>query len=512
MRRRNFLQASGFLPFLGSGLFNQRPQQTRNSSPEQHQASVKDFFYKPDGAWAADFIPLYANGAFQLFYLLDWRNSQVHGEGTPWYRITTTDFVNFEEHGEVLKRGSKSEQDLYVFTGSAIHANNEYHIFYTGHNHHLRELGKPEQAVMHATSNDMNSWKKIPEHPFFAPTDKYEKNDWRDPFVFWNEEAGEYNMLLAARHKNGIPRRRGLTALCSSKDLVKWEVREPFYAPDLYYTHECPDLFKMGGWWYLIFSEFTDKVRTRYRMSRSLNGPWITPERDDFDGHAFYAAKSASDGSRRFLFGWNPTRRDSKDNGTWDWGGNLVVHELIQEPGGELAVQMPQTVDDAFTKPVQHSFDAGTGNFAMKNQTLHLSATKTFSAAVAGKLPELCRIKTTVRYEDGAREFGLMFRTSDDMEKSYYIRFEPSLQRVVFDKWPRERSEVNQMVELERPVQMSPGTPLRLQVIIDDNKGVAYVNGKVAMNFRAYDLPAGNWGFFATGGNATFSNTAISSR
>ena len=44
MRRRNFLQASGFLPFLGSGLFNQRPQQTRNSSPEQHQASVKDFF------------------------------------------------------------------------------------------------------------------------------------------------------------------------------------------------------------------------------------------------------------------------------------------------------------------------------------------------------------------------------------------------------------------------------------------------------------------------------------
>ena len=51
------------------------------------------------------------------------------------------------------------------------------------------------------------------------------------------------------------------------------------------------------------------------------------------------------------------------------------------------------------------------------------------------------------------------------------------------------------MVELERPVQMSAGTPLRLQVIIDGNKGVAYVNGKVAMNFRAYDLPAGNWGF-----------------
>jgi hypothetical protein len=161
---------------------------------------------------------------------------------------------------------------------------------------------------------------------------------------------------------------------------------------------------------------------------------------------------------------------------------------------------------------VQHSFDTGSGSFAVKNKTLHLSATKTFSAAVAGKLPDLCKINTTIQYEDGAKEFGFMFRVSDDMEKSYYIRFEPSMQRVVFAKWPRERSEVNQMVELERPVQMSPGAPLRLQVIIDGNKGVAYVNGKVAMNFRAYDLPAGNWGFFAIGGNATFSNTAISSR
>ena len=80
----------------------------------------------------------------------------------------------------------------------------------------------------------------------------------------------------------------------------------------LYFTHECPDLFKMGDWWYLLFSEFTDLVRTRYRMSRSLSGPWIIPERDDFDGHAFYAAKTASDGNKRFIFGWNPTREGEK--------------------------------------------------------------------------------------------------------------------------------------------------------------------------------------------------------
>ena len=230
----------------------------------------------------------------------------------PWYRITTKDFVNFNEHGEAIPAGRKEEQDMIIGTGSAIKANGQYHIFYTGINAHLREQGKPEQAIMHAVSDDMEQWKKLPEDTFYAPADIYEPHDWRDPFVFWNEETKEYNMLVCARLKKGISRRRGVTTLCTSKDLKKWEVKDPFYAPALYFAHECPDLFKMGDWWYLLFSEFTDLVQTRYLMSRSLNGPWIMPKRDNFDAHAFYAAKTATDGKRRFIFGWNPTRKDSK--------------------------------------------------------------------------------------------------------------------------------------------------------------------------------------------------------
>jgi len=97
---------------------------------------------------------------------------------------------------------------------------------------HLRKQGKPEQAIMHAVSADMQTWTKLPEQTFFAPTDKYEKGRLARSICFLESpKTSEYNMLVAARHKEGIPRRRGLTALCSSKDLVKWQVREPFYAP-----------------------------------------------------------------------------------------------------------------------------------------------------------------------------------------------------------------------------------------------------------------------------------------
>ncbi|MDR3714597.1 MAG: family 43 glycosylhydrolase [Puia sp.] len=539
MQRRKFLQAATMLPFFphplsgqGSprqtdarpgpvpGLDNESPdRQTPDRQPPDRQTDhlqsagvgeSRDFFYKPDGAWAADFIPLYADGEFQLFFLLDWRDTEKHGEGTPWYRISTKDFVHFTEHGEMLPRGTKEEQDLFVFTGSAIKAEGKYHIFYTGHNPYLADRGKPMEGIMHAVSDDMQQWRKLPAQTFFSPADKYEANDWRDPFVFRNEAAGEYNMLVAARFKEGIPRRRGLTALCASKDLEHWEVRDPFYSPGLFYTHECPDHFKMGDWYYLLFSEFTDRVRTRYRMSRSPKGPWIIPKRDDFDGHAYYAAKSASDGHQRFLFGWNPTREGGKDNGGWNWGGSLVVHEILQEADGELSVRPPGTVKAAFQNTIHPDFKPAGGPVRVENGTVTIRSAGTFGAAIAGKMPPICRINTTLEFGKDTPECGLMLRVSDDLDTAYYIRLEPANNRFVFDKWPRDRADVPYMVELSRDIVLKPDTPHHLQVFIDGNKGVAYLDDKIAMNFRIYDSPEGDWGIFASLGTATFKNTTLS--
>jgi sucrose-6-phosphate hydrolase SacC (GH32 family) len=48
---------------------------------------------------------------------------------------------------------------------------------------------------MHAVSDNLINWKKVPEDTFFAPESQYEMNDWRDPFVFFNDEKREYWML-----------------------------------------------------------------------------------------------------------------------------------------------------------------------------------------------------------------------------------------------------------------------------------------------------------------------------
>ena len=79
-------------------------------------------FYRPKerNSAAADFIPFFDNGIFHLFYLFDHRNNEKYGEGVTWYKVETTDFISFNDKGEMISRGSKQEYDMWGFTGSVI--------------------------------------------------------------------------------------------------------------------------------------------------------------------------------------------------------------------------------------------------------------------------------------------------------------------------------------------------------------------------------------------------------
>ena len=99
-------------------------------------------YFRPKDSVAGDIIPFYRDGSFRLFYLRDYRNAEKYGEGTPWHLLETKDFVRFTEKGEVISRGDKEEQDLYVYTGSVFEKENISYIFYTGYNPYFMKQGK----------------------------------------------------------------------------------------------------------------------------------------------------------------------------------------------------------------------------------------------------------------------------------------------------------------------------------------------------------------------------------
>jgi beta-fructofuranosidase len=159
-------------------------------------------------------------------------------------------------------------------------------------------------------------------------------------------------------------------------------------------------------------------------------------------------------------------------------------------------------------QPQPVAFAAGLGHFVANGNSAQLQSDGAFSCASAGALPAACRIKTTATFEDGARNFGLMLRMSDDFESGYFIRFEPAMQRMVFDAWPRA-GDVPFMCELERPFLLQAGEPIEIEVLVDGAVCEVYAGGTVAMSTRMYDHAQGQWGVFAGEGNVRFSDISL---
>ncbi|MCR2803569.1 glycoside hydrolase family 32 protein [Paenibacillus soyae] len=471
---------------------------------------MKPFFYRPKNAWVGDVIPYYEDGEFKLFYLHGWRGNAREGLPHGWHLIGTNDFREYREYGAI---------DIHGGTGHVLKVGDIYHLFYC-----IFPEGK--QLVCHATGADLMNWTPIPEDTFSADDQIYELSDWRDPFVFWNQEEGQYWMLLAAMAK-GPSSRKGCVALLTSQDLRKWAYRQPLYAPNLHVgAHECPDMFRLGDWWYLIYSNYTDRFGTFYRMSRSLDGPWITPKVDTFDGRAFYAAKSVSDGQNRYLFGWNPTKNENlfgwnppkyagKDYHTWDWGGNLIVHEIFQRPDGTLAVKVPDAVNQAFTVEQPLHLHAITGEWTNTvSDEYECDSPYAFAASLsAEELPDRCKLSADIRFSEHTQGIGVMLRAGIGLDAAYYVTLEPQRKRMTF-RGPIMQSEEGGKtfpyeVELERPIELQPEHEYKVIIFIDGSICEVYFNGEVAMSARMYDIERGKFSLFVSQGSACFKHVRL---
>ena len=83
--------------------------------------------------------------------------------------------------------------------------------------------------------------------------------------------------------------------------------------------------------------------------SKSLDGPWIAPADDAFDGRAYYAGRTFCLNGQRILFGWVPTKEGCDDRGNFEWAGTFVAHEVYQREDGTLGVRIPDTVSVSYT-------------------------------------------------------------------------------------------------------------------------------------------------------------------
>ncbi|MBQ9263619.1 MAG: glycoside hydrolase [Clostridia bacterium] len=468
-------------------------------------------FYQAEKARCSDIIPFYdeRSGRFKPFYLKRWPPRYQGIDAKPgWYMLDTEDLVHYREH----------DTGIFGATGCVIWHDGKYHMFPC--------LLTPEsQVIRHAVSDDLETWTEIPEDTFGPDGVIYDRNDWRDAFVFFHEGEQKWWMLVCASVKDAPTALKGCVGLCVSDDLSHWEYRLPFYAPGSHQSAlECPDLFRIGDWYYLIFSTASSRYQTFYRMSKSINGPWIAPPVDTFDTRVFYAGKTASDGEKRYLFGWaaakefnakgfNPPCWPGKDYGTFDHGGTMVVHEIRQNPNGTLAVVPVETVRNAMSKEVPLEFESLQGQWRMEADGYHVSSPDAYACALMNSLPECYRLEADITFAQAPLEYGIALQVDREFVKGYYLQLEPARQRVQWKTAIRMYEDGGATfpyeVELERPVALQAGAPVHVTILAEGSLIVVYLNGQTAMTVRGFDYMARKLGLYVSEGEAKFEHVSM---
>lgn len=440
----------------------------------------------------------------------------------PIYGVSTKDAFNYKELGMVLNVGGRTDvQDAVLGTGCCFWDGSKYHLFYTGENgDDSWKNSHPMQAVMHKTSTDLKTWQtqnfKVrnvndarPVLENWMDNGGYSSSDFRDPDVF-KADDGKWHMVVATKKDD-----KGVLAEYISADLVNWEHKGIFLNSNMQYNfYECPNVFKLGNYWYLVYSEVNWDVRkVRYIKAEASGDDGLEGLRQanaigtDLNGRGYYAGKTAgkpiadqaaNDDEDRIMWGWSPFYDTSKGEKT-EWGGALVASRIKQNDDGTLVLVEPSSYPKKYNAEVP--VEANTDETDIV------------------KYPRLGyhnRITCTVTAPNTTDKFGFTFATDDvNIDETQNKGITLNIEKVdgkndkCVVKYIKEgvtyESEY-ESYEFDRP---SDGV-FNISIVTDNSVLSMYINEKCAYTCRIDHLSRNVWKFRKYEGNqAAISNVKV---
>jgi fructan beta-fructosidase len=397
-----------------------------------------------------DTIPFY-NGQYHVFYLT--------GVKTSWEHIVSTDLVHWKELPTALIGDGAADgpDGQNMFTGCVVEKDGVFHLYYTGWN---PRNPQGREWIMHATSTDLVKWTKHPEHGFRADGVQYFNRDFRDPYVFWNDQDKTWWMILnttdAKTDVAGVGRLR-------SEDLIHWKQLPPLVLdPPLPVgetgTPECPDLFRSGDYWYLLYTRGVQNIR----RSKDILGPYRPCEPFALDGRIL-CGKRMFDGKRHLYVA--------------PLGDGVMCQprELYAGPEGQLFQRPVAEVTAFFTKTL-HQFDKA----------------RDVAEGFVLPTPGNCMLECSVQMDPQA-ELTITLRQQSDGGDFRTFVLRPKSQDVEFGG-PGGREG--------RRCPLDASKPIKFQAFVQDATIECFVNDQYGFTFGSQNYPKCALGFKVEGGKA----------
>ena len=182
--------------------------------PAYHHSPVYGWMNDPNGLF-------YKDGVWHLYY--QWNPYGSQWENMTWGHSTSTDGLHWTPQPTAIEADALGA----IFSGCCVVDKNNTAGFGNG------------AIVAYYTSAGARQTQSMAFTKYAGnPVIVSDVPDFRDPHIFWNEEAGFWNMVLASGQEMSI---------YSSKDLKQWKHESNFGLT--YGNHsgvwECPDLMKL---------------------------------------------------------------------------------------------------------------------------------------------------------------------------------------------------------------------------------------------------------------------------
>jgi fructan beta-fructosidase len=299
----------------------------------------EQYHYSVPSGWGNDPNGMvYFNGEWHLFY-------QYYPDGVAWgpmhwAQAVSTDLVHWKDLGIAIEPGDVNPGDgqKYIFSGSAVVDNNNTSGFFDGieggglvaaYTEDNNVAGTQQQSIAYSKDNGRTWTKYNNGDPVLTNAmDSLKSSDFRDPKIFWSEDANEWMMVVAG----------GPLRFFSSKDLKTWKAE----GTQSGITTECPDLFKLQvgdtGTYKWVLSE----GGRYYRVGdfKQVDGVWnFVPDNDEHLAMNFapdaYAAQTyygtgenGTPDGRRIMIQWM---------NNWNYAGS--IGKITQTFNGQYTLQ-----------------------------------------------------------------------------------------------------------------------------------------------------------------------------
>ena len=190
--------------------------------PAYHHSPVYGWMNDPNGLF-------YKDGVWHLYY--QWNPYGSQWENMTWGHSTSTDGLHWTPQPAAIEADALGA----IFSGCCVVDKNNTAGFGNGAIvAYYTSAGARQTQSMAYSLDGGQTFTKYAGNPVIVS----DVPDFRDPHIFWNEEAGFWNMVLASGQEMSI---------YSSKDLKQWKHESNFGLT--YGNHsgvwECPDLMKL---------------------------------------------------------------------------------------------------------------------------------------------------------------------------------------------------------------------------------------------------------------------------